>query len=84
MPRSVPAPDAEIELSRPDVTAPGEEGACPGARRHPVPLDAPDVALGGGGSGYWPMEKDYGVKGQKQSTHLQGVRVTQPDRADRW
>ncbi len=47
MSRSVPAPSAVIEPSRPNVTAPGEERAFSGARRHPVPLDAPDVALRG-------------------------------------
>ena len=47
MSRSVPAPSAVIEPSRPNVIAPGEESAFPGARRHPVPLDAPDVALRG-------------------------------------
>ncbi len=32
---------------RPVLTVPGEEGTIRGARRHPVPLDAPDVALRG-------------------------------------
>ncbi len=41
MSRSVPEPD------RPNATAPGEENAFHGARREPVPLDAPDVALRG-------------------------------------
>ena len=41
MSRSAPEPD------RPNVTAPGEENAFHGARRQPVPLDAPDVALRG-------------------------------------
>ncbi len=47
MPRSAPTPNAVIEPTRPKVTAPGEESAICGARRHPVPLDAPDIALRG-------------------------------------
>ncbi len=47
MPRSAPAPSAVIEPMRSVLTAPGEEGMIRGARRHPVPLDAPDVALRG-------------------------------------
>ncbi len=41
MSRSVPEPD------QPNITAPGEENTFHGARRQPVPLDAPDVALRG-------------------------------------
>ncbi len=57
MSRSAPAPSVEIEPSRPNVNAPGEESAFPGTRRHPVPLDEHY-----GGNDYWPMAKDYGVK----------------------
>ncbi len=45
MSRSVPAPNAVIEPTRPNVTMSGEESTLRGAGRHPVPLDAPDVAL---------------------------------------
>ncbi len=45
MPRSAPTRNAMIEPTRPVLTAPGEEGTIRGARRHPVPLDAPNVAL---------------------------------------
>ncbi len=41
MPRRVP------ELDRTSATAPREENVSQRARRHPVPLDAPDVALRG-------------------------------------
>ena len=41
MSRNVPEPD------RANVAAPKEESASQGARRQPVPLDAPDVALRG-------------------------------------
>ncbi len=47
MPRSAPMSNAIIEPARPVLTAPGEESTIPGARRHLVPLDAPDVALRG-------------------------------------
>ncbi len=47
MPRSAPAPNAVIAPARPVLTAPGEEDRIRGATRHPVPLDAPDVALRG-------------------------------------
>ncbi len=47
MPRSAPAPNVVIEPTRPVMTVPGEEGTIRGARHHPVPLDAPDVALTG-------------------------------------
>ncbi len=47
MSRSVPAPNAVTESARPVLTAPGEESTIHGARRHPLPLDAPDVALRG-------------------------------------
>ncbi len=40
-------PNAVIEPARPVLTMPGVEGTIHGARRHPVPLDAPDVALQG-------------------------------------
>ncbi len=45
MPRSAPTPNVVIEPTV--LTAPGEEGTIRGARHHPVPLDAPDVALRG-------------------------------------
>ncbi len=47
MPRNAPTPNAVIEPACPMLTAPGEEGTIRGARRHPVPLHAPDVALQG-------------------------------------
>ncbi len=31
--------------------------------------------------GYWPMQRDYGGKKQKQATQAQDVHVTQPDHA---
>ncbi len=47
MPRSVPMPNAMMEPACPILVAPGEESTIHGAGRHPVPLDAPDVALQG-------------------------------------
>ncbi len=47
MPRSVPAPNAITEPACPVLTGPGEESALHGTGCHPVPLDAPDVALRG-------------------------------------
>ncbi len=47
MPRSAPVPNAVIEPTRPVLTTPMEEGAIRGAKRHPVPLDTPSVALRG-------------------------------------
>ncbi len=45
VPRSAPTLNAVIEPARPNLTTPGEEGTIRGVRCHPVPLDAPDVAL---------------------------------------
>ncbi len=47
MSRSVPTPNAVIEPTQPNVVASGEESALRGTGRHPVPLDAPDIALRG-------------------------------------
>ncbi len=47
MSRSVPTPNAGTEPNRPNVAASGEESTVHGAGRHPVPLDAQDVALRG-------------------------------------
>ncbi len=47
MPRSVPVPNAMTEPARPVPTGSGEESSLRGTGRHPVPLDAPDVALQG-------------------------------------
>ncbi len=47
MPRSVPAPNAVIVPARPAQAVQREDDTICGARRHPVPLDAPDVALRG-------------------------------------